>query len=126
MDQRRRLLFIGRWCPFHEGHKYIIDSALNAGNWVAIAVRESDDEIPARVRQAAIEAVYDGDERVIVFKIPDIHTVAVGRGVGYALMEAPQEIKEISGTEIRAGRQAKTVPEAAKVIEAWKARGDLR
>tara|TARA_Y100000310_G_C20697319_1_gene826636 strand:+ start:2635 stop:2847 length:213 start_codon:yes stop_codon:yes gene_type:complete len=24
-------LFIGRWMPFHQGHKYIVDSFLNRG-----------------------------------------------------------------------------------------------
>lgn len=120
MDQKFKL-YIGRWCPFHEGHKYIVDSMLGGGHNVAIAVRDSDDELPQDVRIAAIKKVYAGDDRVQVFGIPDIDTVCVGRGVGYAIMEAPKEIQRISGTEIRAGRQQAVVPEAQSVIDSWKA-----
>lgn len=120
---RRFKLYIGRWCPFHEGHKYIVDSMLGGGHNVAIAVRDSDDEIPQDVRVAAISAVYAAEiaeGRVRVFGIPDIDTVCVGRGVGYAIMEAPKEIQRISGTEIRAGRQNAAVPEAQAVINVWR------
>lgn len=117
-------LYIGRWCPFHEGHKYIIDSMLAGGHRVAIAVRDSEDEIPASVRAEAIRTVYRDEiaaDRVRVLRIPDIDTVCVGRGVGYAIMEAPEEIQRISGTAIRAGRQDRAVPAAQAVIDAWKA-----
>jgi hypothetical protein len=97
---------------------------LAGGHKVAIAVRDSEDEIPASVRAAAIRAVYRDEiaaDRVCVLRIPDIDTVCVGRGVGYAIMEAPEDIQRISGTAIRAGRQDKAVQAAQAVIDAWKA-----
>ena len=35
-------LFIGRWQPFHKGHKFIIDHALKQGKNVAIAIRDTE------------------------------------------------------------------------------------
>ena len=34
-------LFIGRWQPWHDGHKWLIDQRLKEGKKVCIAVRES-------------------------------------------------------------------------------------
>ena len=34
-------LFIGRWQPFHNGHKHIIQNALDEGKNVLIACRET-------------------------------------------------------------------------------------
>ena len=39
--------------------------------------------------------------RVKIITIPDIETVAVGRDVGYSIVEVPENIRLISGTKIR-------------------------
>lgn len=124
MAQQRKTwkLYIGRWCPFHEGHKYIVDSMLAAGHNVAIAVRRSHDLIPANIRAKAIRHLYwplIRAGRVKVFCIPDVDTVCVGRGVGYALMQAPEEIQKISGTAIREGAQKAVPPEVQAVLDEW-------
>jgi len=98
-------MFIGRWSPFHEGHKYIIDSFANNGKKVCIAVRDTyiDSKNPfnAELRKKRIEEIYKDNPNVTVIVIPDIEQVAVGRGVGYSLVEAPEQIQKVSGTEIR-------------------------
>jgi len=98
-------LFIGRWSPFHEGHKYIIDSFANNGKKVCIAVRDtyidSKNPFSAELRKRRIEDIYKDNQNVKVIVIPDIEQVAVGRGVGYSLVEAPEQIQKVSGTEIR-------------------------
>lgn len=113
-----KMLFIGRYVQFHRGHKYIIDSALDNGHEVVVAIRETDEIVPPQVRKEAIEAVYGSAVRVIT--IPDIDMVAVGRKVGYAVVAVPEDIAEISGTAIRAGEQHEIVPEAKGVIDQWR------
>ena len=110
-------LFIGRWSPFHLGHKTIIDSFVKNGKPVCIAIRESDDKYPVAVRAGMIRAVYteeiiDGLVKVII--IPDIETVVVGRDVGYSLVEVPDDIKVISGTKIRKGSDYDNLPLGVK------------
>ena len=39
---KRYALFIGRWQPFHLGHKYLVDQELKAGKDVAIAIRDTE------------------------------------------------------------------------------------
>jgi len=102
---KKYALFIGRWQPFHLGHKYIIDKALKDGNNVAIAIRDTElsDKNPYTVeqRKEMIKRVY-GD-RVKTLKICDIESINIGREVGYDVnrIEVPEEIKKISGTDQR-------------------------
>ena len=36
-------LFIGRWQPWHEGHRWLIDQRLNEGLNVCIAIRDVEE-----------------------------------------------------------------------------------
>ena len=103
-------LFIGRWQPWHKGHKWLIDQRLNEGKNVCIAIRdvEVNDNQPwtAKVIKKDIEInlhdlVEEGRVKVII--IPDIESVNYGRGVGYEIVEhiPPSDIKEVSATSIR-------------------------
>ena len=124
-------LFIGRFSPFHNGHKFIIDTFTNNGKPVCIAIRDSDDYYPLSLRIAMVKSVYIELIKVGLVKIitiPDIEQVCVGREVGYALMEVPRTISIISGTEIRnsiaAHKPGKygwiNVPQAVEeLIKAW-------
>jgi len=120
-------LFIGRWSPFHNGHKAIIDSFVNNGKAVCIAVRDSVDEYPLDLRISMIKAVYMDEIRrgfVKIITIPDIELVVVGRNVGYGLVEMPDIVKAISGTKIRfTGSKENLPPEVKELIELWEENG---
>lgn len=103
----------------------MVDALLAGGRRVAIAVRESPDEIPVDVRCEMIHAVYTAEVEagiVQIVPIPDIDMVCIGRKVGYGIMEVPDEIKTISGTEIRAGRSHNVPKAAQEVWNRWKNR----
>lgn len=97
--------FIGRWSPFHNGHKAIIDKKLDEGHRVLVLVRDTDiseDSLwTAEERAQMIRSVYRDEVEVRV--IPDICSLAMGRDVGYRIetIEVPEETKRISGTTIR-------------------------
>ena len=97
-------LFIGRFSPFHNGHKFIIDTFVKNKQPVCIAIRESEEIFPVSLRIAMVKSVYIEEVKeglVKVISIPDIEQVCVGREVGYGLMEIPQSIRVISGSDIR-------------------------
>lgn len=103
-------MFIGRWQPWHDGHKWLIDQRLNENKNVLICVREvsEDDKNPYNpedVKKNIENELYDliNSGRVKVIIIPDIESVNYGRGVGYEIIEhtPPQNIGEISATKIR-------------------------
>jgi adenylyl-sulfate kinase len=112
---KRYALFIGRWQPFHLGHKYLIDQALKQGKNVAIAIRNTElsekNPFTYEQRKEMIQRIYG--KRVKVFKICDIESINIGRKVGYKVnrVDVPQKIKKISGTKVRESRFAIDIPE---------------
>ena len=102
----KRALFIGRWQPFHNGHKWLIGQKLNDGIPCTVAVRDipPDRKNPFTTEQTVemLEKAYeDNDVEIIV--ISDIESVNYGRGVGYEINEhvPPKDIGFVSATEIR-------------------------
>ena len=105
-------MFIGRWQPWHEGHRWLIDQRLNKGKNVWIAIRDVE---PNKDQPWTAEEVFDNlknelsdllnEGKIKISVIPDIESVNYGRGVGYDIIEhvPPNSIKEISATKIREG-----------------------
>ena len=103
---KKRAMFIGRWQPMHNGHKWLIDQKLAQGVPILIAVRDilPDAKNPFTTTQTVemVRKAY-ADKDVEVVPIPDIESVNYGRGVGYEINEfvpAP-DIGFISATSIR-------------------------
>tara|TARA_B100000214_G_scaffold332281_1_gene273709 strand:+ start:176 stop:502 length:327 start_codon:yes stop_codon:yes gene_type:complete len=103
-------MFIGRWQPWHKGHRWLIDQRLNENKNILICVREvsKDDKNPynpIEVKENVEKELKDliDSKRVKVVIIPDIESVNYGRGVGYDIIEhiPPKNIGEISATKIR-------------------------
>tara|TARA_B100000427_G_scaffold311294_1_gene301804 strand:- start:548 stop:877 length:330 start_codon:yes stop_codon:yes gene_type:complete len=103
-------MFIGRWQPWHKGHRWLIDQRLNENKNVLICIRDmktdennpyTPKEVKANVEKALNDLVIS--KRVKVIIIPDIESVNYGRGVGYDIIEhvPPTNIEKISATEIR-------------------------
>ena len=103
-------MFIGRWQPWHNGHKWLIDQRLNEGKNVLICIRdiETDEKNPYTAQEVERNIrnelwKYLSNETIKIMIIPDIESVNFGRGVGYDIIEhvPPQEVSEISATKIR-------------------------
>ena len=102
-------LIIGRYQPFHEGHKALVVEAIRRVGQVCIGVRDtygiddknplSFDEVQRRIKDALFE--YDG--MFTIMGLPNITNVFYGRDVGYSVEEIvlPQDIQAISATKIR-------------------------
>ena len=103
-------LFIGRWQPWHPGHRWLIDQRLNEGKNVCVAIRDVEvnenqpwdaETIKKNVEVELHDLIQESKIKVIVML--DIESVNYGRGVGYEIIEhvPPTDIKEISATKIR-------------------------
>jgi cytidyltransferase-like protein len=104
-------MFVGRYQPWHEGHRWLIDQRLKEGKnvWVAIRSRpDSPDEpwgadrVQANIKEELKDLIEEG--KVFVSIIPDIESINYGRGVGYDIIEhtPPNKVEKISATKIRA------------------------
>jgi len=102
----KRAMFIGRWQPFHNGHKWLIGQKLSQGIPTLIAVRDipPDNKNPFTTEQTIkmLSMAYEGQD-VVVIPIPDIESVNYGRGVGYEINEyvPPKDVGFVSATSIR-------------------------
>ena len=103
-------LFIGRWQPWHNGHRWLIDQRLEQGKNVLICIRDINPneqnpftakEVENNLNGQLLDLIQEG--RIKVMIIPDIESVNFGRGVGYDIIEhlPPQEVSDISATKIR-------------------------
>lgn len=105
-------LFIGRWQPWHEGHRWLIDQRLKEGKnvWIAIRDVEPSENQPWTPQEVLInlsnelqDLIEQEKGRIHISIVPDIESINYGRGVGYEIIEhvPPEDIKEISATRIR-------------------------
>lgn len=102
-----KAMFVGRWQPFHNGHKWIIEQKLAKGIPVLIAIRDviPDEKNPLTAGQtlSLIQKVYEKNPLVSTMVIPDIESINYGRNVGYEVNEIvpPPDIHTISASEVR-------------------------
>jgi phosphopantetheine adenylyltransferase len=98
-------LFIGRFQPLYEGHKALIQNAIDEGYKPLVALRDTPygDTDPYTVgerRQMFKDAFGD---KVKVIAIPDIAEVCYGRKVGWGIRQIilDEATEAISATAIR-------------------------
>lgn len=104
-------MFVGRWQNWHEGHRWLIDQALNKGHRVLICIRDikTRDEKNPKTAEEVVAMLYNELKQLMkagwvdTLIIPDIVSFNYGRDVGYEVIhhEPPAGIAAISGTKIR-------------------------
>ena len=107
--QKPTALFIGRYQPFHDGHRRLIEEGLKRVGQVCIAVRDTHgidvkNPLPffaVRQRIQAALSAYEG--RFVIVALPNITNVFYGRDVGYNVerIVLDEETEAISATKVR-------------------------
>jgi len=106
-------LFVGRFQPFHDGHKKLMESVLKNGKPIVVAIRDTEiskkNPLSVTERWTLIQqGLQEYGELVKIIRIPDIDEVCYGREVGYLIrrIHLDEQIEQISATNIRAkGKQ---------------------
>lgn len=109
-NENKYSMYIGRWQPWHDGHRWLIDQRLNDGKNVWIAIRNippdeknpwTAEQVLENIQEELRDLIQEG--RVVTTIVPDIESINIGRGVGYDVIEhcPPEEVKNISATKIR-------------------------
>jgi len=104
-------LLIGRYQPFHIGHKTLVHEAIQRVGQCCLAIRDvagTDDSNPydfKKVKQEVEDACIEFGDKVRVVELPNITDVFYGRGVGYNIeqLTLSKELQDVSATKIRAG-----------------------
>ena len=102
-------LFVGRYQPFHEGHRKLVVEGIKRVGQVCIAVRNTEgtsasnpfgfEYIRSRIEHSLRE--YDG--KYVIVPVPNISDIFHGRDVGYNVerIELDSATEAISATAIR-------------------------
>ena len=101
---------LGRWQPWHAGHRALFDRLIQRTGQVCIMIRDcqgwqnSNPFAIVQVKHAIkrdLDPLYQGQYEILV--VPNITHIGYGRGVGYTIEEEKfdESITSISGTEIR-------------------------
>ena len=120
-DTKPTALMIGRFQPFHAGHKALFETALAKHGQVCIIVRSMPQnkknpldphEVAHRIRREL--TAYSGKFTIEV--LPNIVDVVYGRDVGWTVskIDLPEHIEAISATKIRAGEISANLNEQTK------------
>jgi hypothetical protein len=108
--QQETVQMLGRWQPWHTGHRALFERLLKRTGQVVIQIRDVQgwqdsnpfglEEVKSRIRRD-LDPLYQGQYEIQV--VPNIIHIGWGRGVGYTSGEEhfDDEITKISGTRIR-------------------------
>lgn len=103
--QKPTVQMLGRYQPWHEGHRELFKKAHAKTGQVAIMVRDTGEgwfdqsDVIADLKNHGYE--YDRD--YIIMTVPNIVNITYGRDVGYKIEQEHlgEEIEKISATKIR-------------------------
>lgn len=108
--RKETVQMLGRWQPWHAGHRALFERLLQRTGQVCIMVRDCqgwNDSNPFNFADVEynikrdLEPLYQGKFQII--KVPNITHIGYGRGVGYTIAEEQfgEDITSISATQIR-------------------------
>jgi hypothetical protein len=119
IDNRRRPVFnwqaetvqmLGRWQPWHDGHRALFERLIQRTGQVVIQIRDCQgwqgsnpfeiEKVKAYIRRD-LDPIYQGQYEIQV--VPNIVHIGWGRGVGYTHAEETfdEAVTDISATKIR-------------------------
>ena len=108
--QRETVQMLGRWQPWHAGHRALFERAIAKTGQVVIQVRDCQgwqgsnpfaiDQVKNNIRRD-LDPVYQGQYEIQV--VPNIVNITYGRDVGYQIEQESfdQATHDISATKIR-------------------------
>ena len=108
--QKETVQQLGRWQPWHQGHRALFDRLIQRTGQVCIMIRDCqgwNDSNPFAIDQVKyfirrdLDPFYQGQYEILV--VPNIVHIGYGRNVGYTIEEEKfdESINSISGTDIR-------------------------
>jgi energy-coupling factor transporter ATP-binding protein EcfA2 len=108
--QKETVQMLGRWQPWHDGHRALFDRAIAKTGQVVIQIRDCQGwqgsnpfaiEQVKRYIKRDLDPVYQGQYEIQV--VPNIVNITYGRDVGYKIEQETfdKSITDISATQIR-------------------------
>ncbi len=125
-SKQRTALIIGRWQPWHEGHRELFKAALERAERVAIGVRSThatDEKNPFTFEEVCEFIDKDLADKYMgkydIIDLPNITNVIYGRDVGYSVekISFDKDVESISATKIRKSMNISPVENEVSIAE---------
>ena len=108
--QKETVMLLGRYQPWHQGHRALFDIAIAKTGQVIVQIRDCqgwNGSNPFTLNQVSdyirrdLDPLYQGQYEIQI--VPNIVEINYGRDVGYKInkIDLPDEIQQISATRIR-------------------------
>jgi adenylate kinase family enzyme len=108
--QKETVQMLGRWQPWHEGHRALFERAIAKTGQVVIQIRDCQgwqDSNPSEIAKVEafikrdLDPLYQG--QYIIQVVPNIINITYGRDVGYKIEQESfdKSVTDISATKIR-------------------------
>lgn len=109
-NRKETVQMLGRWQPWHPGHRALFERAIAKTGQVIIQVRDCQgwndsnpfdfEQVAARIRRD-LEPLYQGQFEIML--VPNVVNITYGRDVGYRIEQETfdESITNISATKIR-------------------------
>ena len=109
-NRKETVQMLGRWQPWHAGHRALFERAIAKTGQVAIMVRDCQgwqdtnpfdfQQVAARIRRD-LDPLYQGQFEIML--VPNITNITYGRDVGYKIEQEhfDDSVTGISATKIR-------------------------
>jgi GTPase SAR1 family protein len=109
--QKETVQMLGRWQPWHEGHRALFERAIAKTGQVVIQIRDCQgwqgsnpfaiEQVKSFIRRD-LDPLYQGQYEIQV--VPNIVNITYGRDVGYKIEQEvfDEQVHSISATKIRA------------------------
>ena len=108
--QKPTVQMLGRFQPWHEGHRELFRRAYSKTGQVVIMVRDTGEKWfdEGDINADLLRDGYEYDVDYIIMYVPNIVNITYGRDVGYKIEQEHMgsEIENISATKIRNGQVA--------------------
>ncbi len=108
--QKETVQMLGRWQPWHKGHRALFERAIAKTGQVAIMIRDcqgwngsnpfATNQVTEMIRRD-LDPIYQGQYTIIL--VPNIVNITYGRDVGYKIEQEifDEAVTSISATQIR-------------------------
>lgn len=108
--QKETVQMLGRWQPWHEGHRALFDRAIQKTGQVVIQIRDCQgwqgsnpfeiEKVKSFIRRD-LDPIYQG--KYLIQVVPNIVNITYGRDVGYKIEQETfdESVTDISATKIR-------------------------
>lgn len=108
--QKETVQMLGRWQPWHPGHRALFERAIAKTGQVCIMIRDCQgwqgsnpfalEQVKAYIRRD-LDPLYQGQYEILA--VPNIVNITYGRDVGYKIEQEQfdKEVESISATKIR-------------------------